>query len=106
MWLQDNVGRHYKRATMVGFTLCLGNLAGVAVGQIFTTQTAPRYIPGLSVAMGLAALALVIVFILMGSFTWVNRKRAAKLLAAEQAGTPIEPNPDLGDYDVHFRYSI
>ncbi|KAH7322459.1 major facilitator superfamily domain-containing protein [Stachybotrys elegans] len=106
MWLQDNVGRHYKRATMVGFTLTLGNLAGVAVGQIFTTQTAPRYIPGLSIAMGLAALALVVVFILMGSFTWVNRKRAAKLLAAEQAGTLIEPNPDLGDYDVHFRYSI
>lgn len=106
MWLQDNVAKYYKRATMVGFTLCLGNTAGVAVGQIFTTQTAPRYVPGLSIAMGLAAFALLDVVVLMASFTWVNRQRAAKLLAAEQAGTPIEPNPALGDYDPHFRYSI
>lgn len=106
MWLQDNVSRHYKRATMVGFTLCLGNTAGVAVGQIFTTQSAPRYIPGLTIAMGLACFAFVDVLVLMACFTWVNRKRQAKILAAEQAGTPIEPNPDLGDYDVHFRYSL
>ncbi|KAH8680314.1 major facilitator superfamily domain-containing protein [Ilyonectria robusta] len=106
MWLQDNVSKHYKRATMVGFTLCLGNTAGVAVGQIFTTQTAPRYIPGLTIALGLACFAFVDVLVLMTAFTWVNRKRAAKILAAEQAGTPIVPNPDLGDYDVYFRYSI
>lgn len=106
MWLQDNVSRHYKRATMVGFTLCLGNTAGVAVGQIFTSQSAPRYITGLTVALGLACFALCIVVSLMVGFTWVNRSRAAKLLAAEQAGTPIAPNPDLGDYDVHFKYSI
>lgn len=91
---------------MVGFTLCLGNTAGVAVGQIFTTQSAPRYIPGLSTGLGLACFALIIVFGLMGSFILVNRRRAAKLLAAEQAGTPILPNPDLGDYCPHFRYSI
>lgn len=97
---------HYKRATMVGFTLCLGNTAGVAVGQIFTTSTAPRYVPGLSIALGLACFALVDVLLLMAAFTWVNRKRAAKILAAEQAGTPIEPDISLGDYDVHFKYSI
>ncbi|KAL1861093.1 hypothetical protein Plec18170_001608 [Paecilomyces lecythidis] len=106
MWLQDNVSKHYKRATMVGFTLCLGNTAGVAVGQIFTAQSSPRYIPGLSIALGLACFAFVDVLAIMASFTWVNRKRAAKIRSAEAAGTPIEPNPDLGDYDVHFQYSI
>ena len=106
MWLQDNVSRHYKRATMVGFTLTLGNTAGVAVGQIFTTPSAPRYTPGLSIALGLACFALLDVACIMAAFTWINKKRAAKLLAAEQAGTPIEPDPSLGDYDPHFRYSI
>jgi uncharacterized membrane protein len=105
MWLQDNVSRHYKRATMVGFTLCLGNTAGVAVGQIFTAQSAPRYIQGLSVGMGLALLAFCISIVLMVSFTVVNRKRAAQIAAAEEAGNPVLPNPDLGDYDVHFKYS-
>ncbi|KFA77532.1 hypothetical protein S40288_08690 [Stachybotrys chartarum IBT 40288] len=106
MWLQDNVSKHYKRATMVGFTLCLGNTAGVAVGQIFTTETSPRYLPGLSIALGLACFAFLDVLVIMASFTWVNRKRAAKIREAEQAGTPIEPNPALGDYDVYFKYSI
>lgn len=91
---------------MVGFTLCLGNTAGVAVGQIFTTQSAPRYMTGLTIALGLACYALIVVVGLMLSFTWVNRKRAAKLLAAEREGNPILPNPELGDYDVHFRYSL
>ncbi|KAH5138173.1 hypothetical protein HBH69_225250 [Parastagonospora nodorum] len=106
MWLQDNVSRHYKRATMVGFTLTLGNTAGVAVGQIFTSKSAPEYLPGLRIALGLACFALFDVCCIMFAFMWVNRTRAAKLLAAEQAGTPIEPNAALGDYDLHFRYSI
>jgi hypothetical protein len=106
MWLQDNVARHYKRATMVGFTLCFANTSGVAVGQIFTTQSAPRYIKGLSISLGLAVLALSIVFGLVISMTMVNRKRAKLLLEAEQAGNPIEPRPELGDYDPHFRYYI
>jgi hypothetical protein len=106
MWLQNNVARHYKRAKMVGFTLCLGNTAGVAVGQIFTEQTAPRYLPGLSIALGLACFALCVVIGLMTSFYLVTRKRERTLLAAEQAGTPIERKPELGDYDVHFRYTL
>lgn len=35
MWLHDNAAGYYKRATMVGMTVTLGNTAGVAVGQIF-----------------------------------------------------------------------
>ncbi|KAG4260878.1 high-affinity nicotinic acid transporter [Fusarium proliferatum] len=106
MWLQDNVARYYKRATMVGFTLTLGNTAGVAVGQIFTSQSAPRYKPGLTIGMGLAVFALVDVCVLMAMFAWTNKKRAAKILTAEQTGDSIAPNPDNGDYDVHFRYSL
>jgi len=106
MWLQDNVARHYKRATVTGFTLCLGNLAGVAVGQIFIAQDGPRYITGLSIALGLAVVAACVVVALMIGYTVVNRKRERILAAAEAAGTPIPPKPELGDYDLHFRYSL
>lgn len=106
MWLQDNVARHFKRATMVGFTLTIGNTAGVAVGQIFVAEDAPRYITGLSIALGLACFAAFLVTTMMLTMLWVNRKRAAKILAAEQAGTPLPSDPSLGDYDVHFKYSI
>lgn len=106
MWLSDNVARHFKRATMVGATLTLGNTAGVAVGQIFTTQDSPRYIKGLSIAMGLAAVALGAVAALMIGMYMVNKKRDAKLREAETNGTPLPQKPELGDMDVYFRYSL
>ncbi|KAJ5682212.1 high-affinity nicotinic acid transporter [Penicillium macrosclerotiorum] len=106
MWLQDNTARHFRRATMVGMTLCFGNTAGVAVGQIFTTQSAPRYIKGLSISLGLAVVALVMVGALMIGMTVVNRKRAAKIQRAEEAGEVLENRPEKGDYDVYFRYSL
>lgn len=91
---------------MTGFTLSFANTAGVAVGQIYTDQTAPRYIKGMTISLGLTVVALVMVFVLVGSMTWVNRKRATKIEAAQQSGKPLPSNPELGDYDVHFRYTI
>lgn len=106
MWLQDNVARYYKRATMVGFTFTLANSSGAAVGQIFAAQTAPRYIRGLSIALGLAILALMMVGALMAGMTIVNRKRAARIAKAEQEGNPLQLKPEDGDADVFFKYSI
>lgn len=106
MWLQDNVAGHYKRATMVGMTLTLGNTAGVAVGQIFTTESKPRYIKGMSIALGLACVAMAMVVSLMIGMAFVNRKRAAELRKAEEAGRAVEPSPEKGDSDVHFKYSL
>ncbi|KAJ5302285.1 high-affinity nicotinic acid transporter [Penicillium antarcticum] len=106
MWLQDNTARHFKRATMVGMTLCFGNTAGVAVGQIFTTQSAPRYVKGLSIGLGFAVVALFMVATLTIGMTIVNRKRAARIRNAEESGEVLEKRPEKGDYDVYFRYSL
>ncbi|THX81714.1 high-affinity nicotinic acid transporter [Aureobasidium pullulans] len=106
MWLSDNVAQHYKRATMIGLSLTFGNTAGVAVGQIFTSADSPRYRTGISISMGLAAVALACVFSLMLGMTVVNKRRAERIRKAEEAGTPLLPHPELGDYDVFFKYSI
>ena len=106
MWLSDNVAQHYKRATMIGLSLTFGNTAGVAVGQIFTSADSPRYRTGISISMGLAAVALICVFSLMLGMTVVNKRRAERIRKAEEAGTPLLPHPELGDYDVFFKYSI
>ena len=105
MWLSDNVARHYKRASMVGLTLTVGNTAGVVVGQIFTTESGPRYIKGLSTALGFGVVGMLMVGTLVTAFPVVNRRRAAAIVKAEQEGHPLMENPDAGDYDVHFRYS-
>lgn len=106
MWLQDNAAQHFKRATMVGGALTLGNTAGVAVGQIFTTESAPRYIKGLSIALGLAVVALAMVAGLMIGMARANRRRAERLRKAEEAGAPLAAQPEKGDMDVHFVYSL
>lgn len=106
MWLQDNAAGHYKRATMVGMTLTLGNTAGVAVGQIFTTASRPRYIEGMSIALGLICVSMAMVVALMVGMAYVNRRRTAELSKAEAEGREIEPKPEMGDYDIHFRYSL
>ncbi|KUL85459.1 hypothetical protein ZTR_06749, partial [Talaromyces verruculosus] len=99
MWLQDNTARHFKRATMVGMTLCFGNTAGVAVGQIFTTESAPRYIKGLSISLALAVVALAMVGALSVGMVIANKKRAARIQRAEEAGEALERRPEKGDYD-------
>ncbi|KAF7547916.1 hypothetical protein G7046_g8859 [Stylonectria norvegica] len=102
MWLTDNVARHFKRASMIGFTLTLANTSGVVTGQIFTATSAPRYIKGLSIAMGLAALGLSLVGVLCVSFKLINRRRASKIAKAEQDGRPLPSRPEQGDYDIWY----
>ncbi|KAK4506075.1 hypothetical protein PRZ48_004040 [Zasmidium cellare] len=106
MWLQDNAAGHYKRATMVGMTLTLGNTAGVAVGQIFTTETKPRYIKGLSIALGLACVPMACVGCLMVGMAVVNGKRERVIGDAEGEGRVLERRAEKGDGDVWFRYSL
>jgi hypothetical protein len=56
MWLADNVSGHYKRATMIGVTIAIANSSGILLGQVFTEQSAPRYIMGLNVSLGTYAI--------------------------------------------------
>lgn len=106
MWLQDNVAGFYKRSSMVGFTLTLANTAGVVVGQIFTSDTKPYYKKGLSICLGFSVLAIVIAIALMVGMKIVNRRREAAIRAAEAAGSPLPRQPEMGDWDVYFRYNI
>ncbi len=105
MWIADTVARHFKRAGMIGCTIMLSNTSGVVSGQIFTTASAPRYIEGLSICMGLATLALSMVLILCLAFKIVNKRRDEKIAKAEADGSPLQPRPEDGDYDIFYRYT-
>jgi hypothetical protein len=106
MWLSDNVGRHFKRASMVGMVLTIANTAGVAVGQIYRTETAPRYIKGIAISLGLNVVALAMVIVLMVGMWWVNKKRAARIEKGVAEGNPLPEEPEKGDYDVYFVYTL
>ena len=91
---------------MLGMTLTIANTAGVVVGQIYTTETGPRYKKGLAISLGLASVALVAVGTLMTGMWYANKKRAQKIQAAIDAGSPLPEEPWKGDYDVYFKYSL
>jgi len=86
--------------------LTIANTAGVAVGQIYQTADAPRYIKGLTISLGLNVVALAMVVFLMGGMWWVNKKRAANIQAANEVGRPLRPQPEKGDSDEFFVFSL
>ena len=108
MWLTDNVSGHYKRAVMIGMTLSISHTSGLVVGQIFTTQSKPRYYSASYhlIALGLACLSLVVVFALMYGMARANRQRKMLLKTAEENGEPIPDQPQRGDYNPHFHYTL
>jgi len=118
MWLADNVSGHYKRATMVSVTIAIGNSSGLIVGQIFTTQSKPRYIKGLSVTVGelplshvsdltaMASLSLATAFTLMYGMSRLNKRRETLICQGIAEGNPIPEQPEKGDYNPHFRYNM
>lgn len=119
MWLADNVSGHYKRATMIGVTIALANNSGILVGQVFTAQTAPRYLEGLKVSLGMQSwpcpfadclgtvtASFMSVITLASGMYRVNKKRERLLDKALAEGGPIPDQPEKGDYNPHFRYSL
>ncbi|KAL3444614.1 high-affinity nicotinic acid transporter [Aspergillus insuetus] len=105
VWLNANFAGHYKRATAVGITFTIGNCAGAVVGQVFSTDSGPRYLPGLRIALGLACLAIFVVCVLMAGLHWENGRRERKVLAMGE--TSVEQYQSLADdHDVYFRYTL
>ncbi len=36
----------------------------------------------------------------------VNKRRERRILEAQAAGAPLEDEPEKGDYNVYFKYSL
>lgn len=43
---------------------------------------------------------------LMIGMTMANKRREARIQAAHDAGTPLPDEPEKGDMNVYFRYTI
>lgn len=79
MWFSNNSAGHYKRATTAGMITTIGNTGGVLAGQIFTADTAPRYLKGLKINLSLTCVSLVLCSLCIYSFDKENKKRAGLL---------------------------
>ncbi|ATY66974.1 nicotinic acid plasma membrane transporter [Cordyceps militaris] len=107
VWLNSNFAGHYKRATALGVTFSVGNSSGIVVGQIFTAQTAPRYVRGTGITMGFAGFAMLLVCVNALALHYVNKQRVERLAAREPStGREQGEKDEVCDYDDTFKYNL
>ncbi|KAL6360873.1 hypothetical protein LRP88_06581 [Fusarium phalaenopsidis] len=59
VWLNNNLGGHYKRGVGAAVQLSIGNCSGFVASNIFVPAQAPRYLLGYGVGMGFVWLCVV-----------------------------------------------
>ncbi|KAL7421072.1 High-affinity nicotinic acid transporter [Cryptotrichosporon argae] len=96
LWAADNHAPHFKRATTCGTIVFVGNISGAIIGFIFTTQTSPRYIPGIKFVLGMTCMSILCTSVLLFG-TW---KKNQNKKAAIEAGAPDDRS--LGDKNPHY----
>ncbi|CAK7203604.1 hypothetical protein SEUCBS139899_006341 [Sporothrix eucalyptigena] len=96
-WIVNNSAPHYRRATALGISQAIGNLAGVVSGQVY--RSAP-YKLGHWFSFGCVLLAMICIAIQLAYFRALNRKK--DLIAN---GTIPDDRTELeGENNLEFRY--
>lgn len=89
----NNIRGQWKRAFCSATLVGLGAVGGIVGSTVFRSEDSPRYIPGLSVAIGSQVVILLIVAALAVSFRVANGK-------ADRGEMVIEG----GDKDFRYTY--
>jgi len=84
----NNVVSHSKRTVQSAVTVAFGGVSGLIATNIFRTQDAPRYYPGLGAALGSQVLMLVLLLI-----TTLHFSRQNKLMRAGKLSEPLQGQP-------------
>ena len=79
----NNIRGQWKRAFCSATLVGMGAIGGIVGSTVFRSQDAPKYIPGISVAMGSQVLTLMLVGLLTLSFRVKNRKADTQGIALE-----------------------
>ncbi|CAK7242204.1 MAG: hypothetical protein STHCBS139747_003684 [Sporothrix thermara] len=96
-WIVNNSAPHYRRATALGLSQAIGNVAGVVSGQVY--RTAP-YKLGHWFSFGCVLLAMLCIAVQLVYFRALNRKK--DLIAN---GTIPDDRTDVtGENNLEFRY--
>ena len=104
VWLNNNLGGHYKRSIGSAVQVGLGNCGGIIASNIYITTQAPTYVIGYGVSVGLlwlCGLASTAFFIGM---RLENRKRD-RGERDDRYDLPREELENLGDDHPRFRYT-
>lgn len=97
MWIANNTAPHYRRATAIGFSQAIGNLAGIVSGQVY--REAP-YRLGNWFSFACTVLAMILIGVQIVYFKKLNLRKT-EILRGEIADDRIS---EEGEDNLGFRY--
>ena len=104
VWLNNNLGGHYKRGIGAAIQLSIGNCSGVVASNIFLASQAPTYHLGYGLGLGfvwICGLAAVV-------FLWtIHRENQIRIQGGrdDRLSLPEDEKSNLGDDHPRFRFT-
>ncbi|GAB1316860.1 hypothetical protein MFIFM68171_07070 [Madurella fahalii] len=103
-WLSNNLAGSYKRSAGMAIQIGVGNLGGAMASNFYRARDSPRYILGHGLELGFIAAGIVASFILLGSYSMINKKRRRLVDDETSVKYTNEELSRKGDKAVTFRY--
>ena len=103
IWLNNNLGGHYKKGIGAAIQIAAGNLGGIVASNIFITDQAPTFPVGYWVSMALLWETAVACTIFWIGLKLENNKRG-RGHRDERYDLPCSELENLGDDHPRFRY--
>ena len=104
VWLQNNMGGHYKRSIGAAMQIGFGNCGGIIASNIYLTNQKPRYPVGYGVSLGLLWLCGLACTVLFVGLKLENNKREQGK-RDHRLSLPKEEVENLGDDHPKFRFT-
>jgi hypothetical protein len=97
-WVSNNIRPDSKRSAALPWFICIANVSGVAAAQVYPNFTAPRYIMGNAISLGMEFTAVLGI----GVIYWMLKRRNA--VKARQRAEGITDNGRTDDKSLDFEY--
>ncbi|KAF4972517.1 hypothetical protein FSARC_941 [Fusarium sarcochroum] len=102
-WFNMNLGGHHRRSIGIAWQVGFGNIGGIVSVFVFIKKDAPRFIPGYSICLSFASLAIVTATAYALACAFTNAKRDKT--PPERELTEQEKT-ELGDLSPSYRYLL
>ena len=104
VWLNNNMGGHYKRSISAAIQIGLGNCGGIVASNIYITDQSPTYPVGFGVSLGMLWLCgLASTALITG--LWLENRKRDRGERDDRLGLPKEELENLGDDHPSFRFT-
>ncbi|KAE9377036.1 major facilitator superfamily protein [Stipitochalara longipes BDJ] len=104
VWLNNNMGGHYKRAIATALQIGLGNAGGIVASNVFITKQAPRYKTGYGTSLAMLLMCGVMCTVFFFGLKAENKKRddGGRDYRFEKEREELE---NMGDDHPGFRFT-